>query len=495
MRPVGTGGVEKRGPGNGTPLKMPGDPFGNRKEVFMEQHHENKMGTAPILKLVFSMSLPAMFSMLVQALYNIVDSIFVSRLGVNALAAVSLAFPIQTLLIAVAVGTGVGVNSLISRRLGEKDMDAADKAATHGLLLGVFSWAPFLIFGLFFCPMYMNAFSKTAEVVSMGTSYLAIVCTLSVGSIVEIMVEKTLQATGNMVYPMLFQLSGAITNIILDPIFIFGYFGVPAMGVAGAAIATVIGQFVSLIFSLIILFTKTHQVKIAFKGFRFNGKTIKDIYAVGFPSIIMQAIGSVMNMGMNGILATFSDTAVAVLGAYYKLQSFVFMPVFGLNQGLMPILGYNYGARNRHRFTSTMKVGSMIALVIMALGTVLFWVAPVQLLDIFKEAGQANADPELLRIGVPALRIISLCFLPAALGIVFSTAFQATGMGVRSLIISLLRQLILILPVAYLLSLTGEVTNVWYAFPIAEAVSLVVSIVLYLNLYKKHIITMKKPIE
>ena len=206
MRPVGTGGVEKRGPVPGTPLKMPGDPSGNRKEVFMEQHHENKMGTAPILKLVFSMSLPAMFSMLVQALYNIVDSIFVSRLGVNALAAVSLAFPIQTLLIAVAVGTGVGVNSLISRRLGEKDMDAADKAATHGLLLGVFSWAPFLIFGLFFCPMYMNAFSKTAEVVSMGTSYLAIVCTLSVGSIVEIMVEKTLQATGNMVYPMLFQL-------------------------------------------------------------------------------------------------------------------------------------------------------------------------------------------------------------------------------------------------------------------------------------------------
>lgn len=459
----------------------------------MEHTHENKMGTAPVLKLVLTMSLPAMFSMLVQALYNIVDSIFVSRLGVNALAAVSLAFPIQTLLIAVAVGTGVGVNSLISRRLGEKAVDAADKAATHGLILGVFSWIPFLIFGLFFCRVYMSAFSKTAQVVDMGVDYLSIVCTLSVGCIVEVMVEKTLQATGNMIYPMLFQLSGAITNIILDPIFIFGYFGVPAMGVAGAAIATVIGQFVALAFSLIILFTKSHQVKITFKGFRFNGKTIKDIYAVGFPSIIMQAIGSAMNMGMNGILATFSDTAVAVLGAYYKLQSFVFMPVFGLNQGVMPILGYNYGARNRRRFTSAMKVGSVIALIIMALGTVLFWAAPEQLLDIFKEAGQQSADPELLRIGIPALRIISLCFIPAALGIIFSTAFQATGMGVRSLIISLLRQLILILPVAYLLSLTGEVTNVWYAFPIAEAVSLIVSILFYVTLYRKHIATMEEP--
>ncbi len=453
----------------------------------MEQTRENKMGTTPMLKLILSMSLPAMFSMLVQALYNIVDSIFVSRLGVNALAAVSLAFPIQTLLIAVAVGTGVGINSLISRRLGEKNVDAADKAATHGLFLGVFSWVPFLIFGLFFCRPYMAAFSETAQVVDMGVDYLSIVCTLSIGCMVEIMVEKTLQATGNMIYPMLFQLSGAITNIILDPVFIFGYFGVPAMGVAGAAIATVIGQFVALIFSLVILFAKSHQVRITLRGFRFNGKTIRDIYAVGLPSIIMQAIGSVMNMGMNGILATFSDTAVAVLGAYYKLQSFVFMPVFGLNQGVMPVLGYNYGARKRHRFTSAMRIGSIIALLIMALGTLLFWVMPEQLLDIFKEAGQQSADPELLRIGVPALRIISLCFIPAALGIIFSTAFQATGMGVRSLIISLLRQLVLILPVAYLLSLTGEVVNVWYAFPIAEAVSLVVSILFYISLYRKHI--------
>ena len=464
-----------------------------QKGIFMEEIRENKMGTTPMFRLILSMSVPAMFSMLVQALYNIVDSIFVSRLGVNALAAVSLAFPIQTLMIAVAVGTGVGINSLISRRLGEKKIEEADSAATHGLFLGVFSWVPFLLFGLFFCRMYMAAFSSTAEVINMGVDYLSIVCTLCVGCMVEVMVEKTLQATGNMIYPMLFQLSGAITNIILDPIFIFGYFGVPAMGVAGAAIATVIGQFVSLIFSMIILFTKSHQVRIQLKGFRFNGKTIRDIYAVGLPSIVMQAIGSVMNMGLNGILATFSDTAVAVLGAYYKLQSFVFMPVFGLNQGVMPILGYNYGARKRHRFTTAMKIGAIIALIIMALGMVLFWVMPSQLLDIFKEAGQQSADAELLRIGVPALRIISLCFTPAALGIIFSTAFQATGMGIRSLIISLLRQLILILPVAYLLSLTGEVTNVWYSFPIAEAVSLVVSILLYIGLYRKHIRTIEEP--
>ena len=459
----------------------------------MEEIRENKMGTTPMLRLILSMSVPAMFSMLVQALYNIVDSIFVSRLGVNALAAVSLAFPIQTLMIAVAVGTGVGINSLISRRLGEKDFEAADSAATHGLFLGVFSWIPFLIFGLGFCGAYMSAFSSTAEVVAMGKDYLSIVCALCLGCMVEVMVVKSLQATGNMIYPMLFQLSGAITNIILDPIFIFGYFGVPAMGVAGAAIATVIGQFVSLIFSLIILFTKSHQVRITLRGFRFSGKTVRDIYAVGLPSIVMQAIGSVMNMGLNGILATFSDTAVAVLGAYYKLQSFVFMPVFGLNQGVMPILGYNYGARKRHRFTAAMKIGAVIALVIMALGMVLFWAMPGQLLDIFKEAGQESADAEMLRIGIPALRIISLCFTPAALGIIFSTAFQATGMGVRSLIISLLRQLILILPVAYFLSLTGEVTNVWYSFPIAEAVSLIVSILLYIGLYKKHIRTIEEP--
>lgn len=456
----------------------------------MEQIQENKMGTKPMLPLLLSMSLPAMFSMLVQALYNIVDSIFVSRLGVNALAAVSLAFPVQTLMISVGVGTGVGINSLISRRLGEHKFEEANKAATHGIFLGIFSWIPFLIFGLLFSAPFMRAFSSNEQVIEMGIDYLSIVTIFSLACLVEICCEKTLQATGNMIFPMLFQLSGAITNIILDPIFIFGLIGVPAMGVAGAAIATVLGQVVSLIFAVIILFTQEHHVKIELKGFHFEWNTIRDIYAVGLPSIVMQAISSFLNMGLNGILAGFSDTAVAVLGAYYKLQSFIFMPAFGLNQGLMPVMGYNYGARKKARLLSAIKMGAVAMVGIMVIGLIIFQVFPDQLLNIFKEAGQEAADAELLRIGRPALRIISICFVPAAIGILFSTAFQATGMGMRSLIISLLRQMILLLPAAWLLSLTGEVTNVWFAFPIAEAVACVISILLFLDMYKKHIKTM-----
>jgi putative MATE family efflux protein len=456
----------------------------------VEQVQENKMGTKPMLPLILSMSLPAMFSMLVQALYNIVDSIFVSRLGVNALAAVSLAFPVQTLMISVGVGTGVGINSLISRRLGEHKYEEANKAATHGVFLGIFSWVPFLIFGLLFSEPFMRAFSSNEQVVEMGIDYLSIVTIFSLACLVEICCEKTLQATGNMIFPMLFQLSGAITNIILDPIFIFGLLGVPEMGVAGAAIATVLGQVVSLIFAIIILFCREHHVKIELKGFHFEWKTIRDIYAVGLPSIVMQAISSFLNMGLNGILAGFSDTAVAVLGAYYKLQSFIFMPAFGLNQGLMPIMGYNYGARKKERLLSAIKIGAVVMVGIMVIGLLIFQLFPDQLLNIFKEAGQASADAEMLRIGRPALRIISICFVPAAIGILFSTAFQATGMGMRSLIISLLRQMILLLPAAWLLSLTGEVTNVWFAFPIAEAVACVISILLFLDMYKKHIRTM-----
>lgn len=453
----------------------------------MEQIKENKMGTQKMLPLLLSMSLPAMFSMLVQALYNIVDSVFVSRLGVNALAAVSLAFPIQTLMISVAVGTGVGINSLISRRLGEHRFEEANKAASHGIFLGLFSWIPFILFGFFLSAPFMRMFSSNAEVISMGIDYLSIVTIFSGGCLVEICCEKTLQATGNMIYPMLFQLSGAITNIILDPIFIFGLLGVPALGVAGAAIATVIGQVVSMIFALAVLFLKEHHVKVQLKGFRFEWRIIRDIYAVGLPSIVMQAITSFLNMGLNGILAGFSDTAVAVLGAYYKLQSFIFMPAFGLNQGLMPILGYNYGARKKARFLSATKLGAIFMLVIMAIGVLLFVLIPEPLLNIFKESGQASADAEMLRIGIPALRIISLSFLPAAFGILFSTVFQATGMGIQSLIVSLLRQMILLLPAAWLLSLTGEVTNVWFAFPVAEVLACCVSIGMFWNLYRKHL--------
>ena len=442
----------------------------------MNKPAENKMGTAPVARLILSMSLPAMFSMLVQSLYNIVDSIFVAKIGESALAAVSLAFPIQTLMIAVAVGTGVGINSLISRRLGEGDRKAADRAASHGIILGVISWAVFALLGVFFSRPFFQLFSANGAVIQAGTDYLSIVTILSMGVFVEISVEKTLQATGNMIYPMIFQLIGAVINLIMDPVLIFGLLGFPAMGVAGAALATVLGQIISMIYSLYIVFRKDHEVTIRLKGFRFHARTVKDIYTVGAPSILMQSIGSVLNIGLNAILAGFSEAAVSVLGVYYKLQSFVFMPVFGLNQGVMPIMGYNYGARNRRRVLDALKWGCIIAVCIMAVGCVLFMGFPQLLLGMF------NPTAEMLEIGVPALRTISLCFLPAALGILASTLFQAIGMGSRSLIISILRQVVIILPAAYLFSKIS-LASVWYAFPLAEVVSLLVSILFVWQVY------------
>lgn len=443
----------------------------------MNKPAENKMGTAPVARLILSMSLPAMFSMLVQSLYNIVDSIFVAKIGESALAAVSLAFPIQTLMIAVAVGTGVGINSLISRRLGEGDRKAADRAASHGIILGVISWAVFALLGVFFSRPFFQLFSANGAVIQAGTDYLSIVTILSMGVFVEISVEKTLQATGNMIYPMIFQLIGAVINLIMDPVLIFGLLGFPAMGVAGAALATVLGQIISMIYSLYIVFRKDHEVTIRLKGFRFHARTVKDIYTVGAPSILMQSIGSVLNIGLNAILAGFSEAAVSVLGVYYKLQSFVFMPVFGLNQGVMPIMGYNYGARNRKRVLDALKWGCIIAVCIMAVGCVLFMGFPQLLLGMF------NPTAEMLEIGVPALRTISLCFLPAALGILASTLFQAIGMGSRSLIISILRQVVIILPAAYLFSKIS-LASVWYAFPLAEVVSLLVSILFVWQVYR-----------
>ncbi len=439
---------------------------------------ENKMGTVPVFKLIVTMSLPAMFSMLVQSLYNIVDSMFVARIGEEALTAVSLAFPIQALIIAVAVGTGIGINSLVSRRLGEKRNEEASKAATHGIILGIFSWIIFAIFGLAFSRTFIEAFTTNPKVIQMGYNYLSIVTIFSFGVFIEINLEKTLQATGNMIYPMIFQLIGAITNIILDPIFIFGLFGFPKMGISGAAVATVIGQILSMVYAIFIVFRKDHAIHITFRNFKISKTTIKDIYGVGFPSIVMQSIGSVLIMGLNSILITFSEAAVAVLGVYYKLQSFVFMPVFGLTHGVMPIMGYNFGAKNKKRLLSALKLGSIIALTIMALGTILFMVFPKELLMIF------NASEEMLDIGIKALRTISVCFIPAALGIMFSTLFQAVGSGVKSLIVSVLRQLVIILPGAYLLSKIG-LDYVWFAFPLAEIVALLVSVIMFRKLYKE----------
>ena len=446
----------------------------------MEQIRQNKMGIAPIPKLIVSMSLPAMFSMLVQALYNIIDSMFVAQLGESALTSVSLAFPVQTLMIAVAVGTGIGINSLVSRRLGERRREEASRAATHGLLLAILSSLVFALLGLTLTQTFFQAFTDNQTVLQMGCDYTYVVTIFSFGMMIEIGLEKTLQATGNMIYPMLFQLSGAVINIILDPIFIFGKFGVPALGVRGAAVATVIGQIASMVFAVVVVIVKKHEVHISLRNFKFKWRTVKEIYAVGFPSIIMQSIMAFLVTMLNTILISFSEAAVSVLGVYYKLQSFVFMPVFGLTHGVLPIIGYNYGAGNKKRLLSALRLGTLIAACIMTVGTILFLAIPDKLLLIF------NASPQMLEIGVPALRIISICFIPAAVDILFSTFFQGVGMGFKSLIVSVMRQLVVILPAAFLLSKIG-LGYTWYAFPIAEVASLVLGGIFFYTTYRSKI--------
>lgn len=438
---------------------------------------ENKMGTMPMTKLILTMSLPAIFSMTIQALYNIVDSIFIGQYDLNGLTAMSFAFPLQMLLIAVTVGTAVGVNSLVSRKLGEKNFNEANSAATHGLITCIFSYAIFLLLGLFAVKPFMNAYTDNAIIVEYGVQYLTVVLCFSVFSIIQVMIEKTLQATGNMIFPMLFQLVGAVVNIIFDPLLIFGVGFFPEMGIMGAAVATVFGQFCGMLFAVIVLFCMKHEIKVSFKNFRINFSSLKNIYAVGFPSIIMQSIGSIMIIGLNAILAP-SEASVTVLGIYYKLQSFVFMPCFGLNQGVMPIIGYNYGARNKKRLYSALKRGIIIAVIIMTVGTMLMWAIPDVLISMF------GGTQEIMSIGESAFRIISLCFIPAAAGILFTTLFQAVGKGIRSLLMSFCRQLVLILPIAYMLSVIFDLSAVWYAFPIAEVFSLLLAICFFINLVK-----------
>lgn len=438
---------------------------------------ENKMGTMPMTKLILTMSLPAIFSMTIMAMYNVVDSIFIGQYSQEGLNATSLAYPLQMLLIAVAVGTGVGINSLVSRRLGEKNFEEANEVATHGLLLSFFSYAIFLILGIVISRPFMMLYTSNENIIEYGTQYLTVVLCFSLFAIIEVTIEKTLQATGDMIFPMLFQLTGAVINIIFDPLLIFGVGPFPELGVMGAAIATVFGQFCSMVFALLIIFLKSHMIKITFKNFKFSMQTIKNIYAVGFPSVIMQSIGSIMIVGLNGILAS-SEASVTVLGVYYKLQSFVFMPCFGLNQGVMPIIGYNYGARNRKRVYSALKRGIIIGVIIMTLGTIAMWAIPEQLISMF------GGTDELMKIGVPAFRIISLCFIPAAAGIIFTTLFQAVGKGIRSLIMSFARQLVLILPIAFIFSKIWGLGTVWYAFPIAEIFSLAIAISFFINLVK-----------
>lgn len=442
---------------------------------------ENKMGTMPIGKLVFNMSLPMMISMLVQALYNIVDSIFVAKLSENALTAVSLAFPLQTLLIAVATGTGVGMNALLSKSLGAHKYEEANKIAVNAALLYFLSYIVFLILGFTIVkPFYLSQIGNAdVEIMDMGIDYLSTVMIFSFGLLGQIYFERLLTSTGRTIFSMTSQLCGAITNIILDPIMIFGLLGFPKMGVTGAAVATVVGQCVAAIVAFTCNHKFNHEIKVHFKGFRPDIKIIGTIYAIGIPSIIMQSIGSVMTYSMNRILIGFSATATAVFGVYFKLQSFFFMPVFGLNNGITPIIAFNYGAQNRKRMIKTIKVSLATAFCLTFLGFICFEGIPQVLLGMF------NASDDMLKIGVPALRIIGVHYLMAWFSIICSTIFQALGKAVFSMIVSIMRQLFILIPAAYILAKIGGLAVVWWSFPIAEIISVTVSVLFLIYIYRK----------
>ena len=445
---------------------------------------ENKMGYMPIGKLLISMSLPMMISMFVQSLYNIVDSIFVARISENALTAVSIAFPVQNLMFSVALGTAVGINSLLSRRLGEKNFEEVDKVANNGVLLAICGFIIFMIVGFFVPRPYFESQTDNAEIIEYGVTYMRICLIACAGVFGAITFERLLISTGKTGLSMVSQLTGTAFNLVFDPILIFGLLGFPAMGIAGAAVATVLGQFAAMTVSFILNVRKNKEIHLSFKGLKPEGQIIGKIYAVGVPSIIVMSIGSILVYFLNIILGSFSTTAIAVYGVYFKLQSFVFMPVFGLNNGSVPIVAYNYGARNRKRITRTIFLSCFAACAIMLVGVLIFELFPAQLLALFA------ASDEMLRIGIPALRIIAIHFPIAAFCIILGSVFQALGKGIQSMVISFVRQLIFLLPAAWLLSLTGKIDNIWWSFLIAEALSLVVSLILLKPVYDKEIKTM-----
>ena len=446
---------------------------------------ENKMGVMPVGKLLFTMSLPIMISMLVQALYNVVDSMFVARVSENALTALSMAFPIQNLMIAVSTGLGVGLNAVLSRALGAKDEKGVNRAATNGIMLLFICGLVFMLGGATIVRPYFEMQTDIAEIVESGVDYTTIVMLGSMGIFMQILFERLLQSTGRTLLTMVSQGVGAIANIILDPIFIFGLFGVPKMGVAGAAYATILGQWIAAAIGLVMNIRKNPEVSISMKGFRPHGATIRRILSIGIPSVVMQSIGSIMTFLMNQILIAFSATAVAVFGVYFKLQSFVFMPVFGLNNGMVPIVSYNYGARKRKRLVDTVKFSALLAVAIMLVGLVVIQLFPADILVLF----EASAD--MLAIGVPALRIISLCFVFAGFSIICSSTFQALGNGLLSMMISIVRQLLILLPAAFFLSLSGSVTAVWWAFPIAELASLALCVIFLRRIYRRVILPLE----
>ena len=449
------------------------------KELKQNSMPENKMGVMPVNKLLITMSVPMMISMLVQALYNIVDSIFVAQVSQDAVTAVSLAFPLQMLSIAVAGGTSVGVNAVLSKALGERNSERVNKAATNGIFLMGLSYVLFLLIGLFLVKPFFAMQKTGSEMIQdYGVTYLSICCIFSFGIFTQFIFERLLQSTGKTFWAMVTQGIGAIINLILDPILIFGLLGFPKMGIAGAAVATVCGQIVAGIAACVINWKVNPEVSVSFKGFKPDGKMICKIYSVGFPSIIMQSIGSVMNYGFNQILLSFTDTAAAVFGIYFKLQSFFFMPVFGLTNGLIPILAYNFGAKKRSRMLKAFKLSILYVEIILIAGMLCFQFAPQFLLGFFQPT------QELLDIGCVALRIISASFPIAAFCIVCGTMFQALGNGTYSMWVSIARQLAVLLPVAFLLSLTGRLELVWLSFPIAEGMSLLMTLIFLRRIYK-----------
>lgn len=445
----------------------------------MDTANENKMGIMPVGKLLITMSLPMMISMVVQALYNIVDSVFVSRVSEDALTAVSMAFPLQALCIALGAGMGVGVNALLSKSLGAKDNDMVNKSALNGLFMTFVSYLVLLVIGIFAVKPFYMIQTDSADIIQYGTDYLSVICCFSFGMFFQFTFERLLQSTGRTFQTMITQTVGAVTNIILDPIFIFGYFGVPAFGVKGAAIATVIGQIIAAILALIMNIKVNADIDFSLKGFKPDIKIIGMIYKVGLPSIIMQSIGSVMVFCLNKILIVFSSTAVAVFGVYFKLQSFVFMPVFGLNNGLIPIMAYNYGAKKKDRMIKTIKCGLLIAFSIMSVGMVVFELFPDAILALFE------ASDNMLAMGKVALRTIAIHFPVAAICIVLGSAFQALGNAVYSMFVSIARQLVVLIPVAYALSKLGNVNYVWWCFPIAEIMSLTITVIFFIKLKRE----------
>ena len=442
---------------------------------------ENKMGIMPEGKLLLNMAMPMMIAMLVQALYNVVDSIYVSRISESAVTALSLAFPIQNLLIGFAVGIGVGVNALLSKSLGQRDQEAANRTAGNGIVLNMLAMVLFVIFGIFFSRPYFEMQSTVKETVEGGAVYTSICCIFSLGIFVEVLGERLLQSTGRTFYTMITQGVGAIVNIILDPIFIFGWFGIPAMGIAGAALATVIGQWIAAILAVVFNLKCNPEIRFGLKYLKLKRRFVVSILTVGVPSIVMNGIGSIMNFGMNQILQGFAETATGVFGIYFKLQSFFFMPLFGINNATISIIAFNYGAQKPKRITKTLKLACGAALGIMLVGVAVFQLLPDMLLGLF------NPSDEFLTIGRGALRTISLCFPFAAVCIALGASFQALGNGIYSTVISLARQLIVLLPAAWLLSLAGDVNLVWWSFPIAELMSMAMTAFFFARIYRRKV--------